>query len=106
MNRPVNSQTMKSTLAFISRPVKGVHVKGLNPNIFLFFFFHELDMQRVINEGLWTFDRQLLHTKILHARHGSSISENSSSRLLGLDFLPTMRVHGGEGGERFSRELY
>ena len=37
-------------------------LKYLNPNLFLFCFFHELDMQRVINGGLWTFDRHLILT--------------------------------------------
>ena len=34
-------------------------------NLFLFYFFHKLDMQRVINGGSWTFDRYLLLTRVV-----------------------------------------
>lgn len=56
----VNSQAMMNTLASMWRPVKGVHIRELGHNLFLFQFFHELDVQRVVGGGLWMFDRQLL----------------------------------------------
>ena len=64
-DRPVNSQVMKSTLASIWRSMKGVFIKDLNPDLFLFHFFHGINMQRVITRGPWTFDRHLLITKPL-----------------------------------------
>ena len=47
---------MKNTLSSIWRPVKGMYVKVLTPNLFQFHFFHELDLQRVdvIRGGPWT----------------------------------------------------
>lgn len=36
------------------------------PNIFLFKFFHDLDMQRVLNDGPWTFNQQVLLIKKLN----------------------------------------
>lgn len=35
-------------------------------NMFLFRFFHELDMQRVLNNGPWTFNQQVLLIKKLN----------------------------------------
>ena len=32
-------------------PIKGICIKELNPNLFLFQFFHELDLKRVISSG-------------------------------------------------------
>ena len=61
-NRPVNLMAMKNTLASIWRPVKGVCIRDIHPSLFLFQFFHELDMDRVIKGGLWTFNQHLLIT--------------------------------------------
>ncbi|KAK6141663.1 hypothetical protein DH2020_024605 [Rehmannia glutinosa] len=63
--RQVNFMAMKNTLASIWRPVKGVIIKELGPNLFLFQFFHELDILRVQTNGPWTFDNLLLITKRL-----------------------------------------
>lgn len=47
-NMKVNFMAMQDTLAGIWRPVKGVCMEESNvPNLFLFKFFHDLDMQRV-----------------------------------------------------------
>lgn len=35
------------------------------PNLFLFKFFHELDLQRVLDDGPWTFNNQALVVKKL-----------------------------------------
>ncbi|KAK6143873.1 hypothetical protein DH2020_024221 [Rehmannia glutinosa] len=64
-DRIVNFQAMKNTLASIWRPVKGVSIKDLGPNLFLFQFFHELDISRVQSNGPWTFDNLLLIIKKL-----------------------------------------
>ncbi|KAK6156010.1 hypothetical protein DH2020_010258 [Rehmannia glutinosa] len=56
---------MKNTIASIWRPVKGVFIKELGPNLFLFQFFHEVDISRVQSNGPWTFDNALLLTKRL-----------------------------------------
>ncbi|XVF66915.1 hypothetical protein PTKIN_Ptkin10aG0078000 [Pterospermum kingtungense] len=53
--KPINFNAMRSRLAEIWRPVKGIHIKDLHPNLFLFLFFHSRDLQRVIDGGLWFF---------------------------------------------------
>ncbi|XWS66198.1 hypothetical protein CRYUN_Cryun05aG0179300 [Craigia yunnanensis] len=56
---------MKNTLASIWRLVKGVCIRDINPALFLFQFFHELDIERVIKGGPWTFNQHLLITSRL-----------------------------------------
>ncbi|XWS52451.1 hypothetical protein CRYUN_Cryun11dG0071500 [Craigia yunnanensis] len=51
---------IKNTLAYIWRPMKGVCIKNLSPSLFLFQFFHEMDVERVIKGGPWTFNQHLL----------------------------------------------
>lgn len=65
-NRKVNFVAMHDTLSSIWRPVKGVFIDATSfPNMFLFKFFHELDVQRVLNDGPWTFNQQVLLLKKL-----------------------------------------
>lgn len=65
-NRKLNFLAMKDTLSSIWKPVKGVYIEETNyPNLFIFKFFHPLDMQRVLDDGPWTFNQQvLLHKKL------------------------------------------
>ncbi|XVF36543.1 hypothetical protein REPUB_Repub19eG0066800 [Reevesia pubescens] len=56
---------MKNTLAYIWRRVKGVYIKDLSPSLFLFQFFHKLDVERVIKGGPWTFNQNLLFMRQL-----------------------------------------
>ncbi|KAJ8758855.1 hypothetical protein K2173_002634 [Erythroxylum novogranatense] len=63
--KPIHAQSMKDTLASLWRPVMGVYIKEIDPNRFIFQFFHERDMQRVLEDGPWTFDNQLLLLKQL-----------------------------------------
>ncbi|KAK6149692.1 hypothetical protein DH2020_017217 [Rehmannia glutinosa] len=64
-DRQVNFTAMRNTMASVWRPVKGVFIKELGPNLFLFQFFHELDLSRVLSNGPWTFDNLLLIIKRL-----------------------------------------
>ena len=64
-NRPINFVAMKNTLASIWRSVKGVYVKDLSPSLFLFQFFHEMDVERVLKGGPWTFNQHFLIIKRL-----------------------------------------
>lgn len=62
--RKFNFVAMQDTLAAIWRPVKGVYMEEtVMPNLFVFKFFHELDMQRVLDDGPWTFNNQALMVK-------------------------------------------
>ena len=47
----INVSVMQNTLAFLWRPVKGVTIKEIQPALFLFQFYHELDTLKVINKG-------------------------------------------------------
>ncbi|EEF50082.1 conserved hypothetical protein [Ricinus communis] len=62
-DRNVNFLAMKHRLTSLWRPGKGVCIKELNPQRFLFQFFHVIDMQCVLDRGPWTFDGHLL---VLH----------------------------------------
>lgn len=65
-NRKVNFGAMQETLSAIWRPVKGVFMEETTyPNLFIFKFFHELDMKMVLNDGPWTFNQQVLLLKKL-----------------------------------------
>ncbi|XP_074378358.1 uncharacterized protein LOC141719893 [Apium graveolens] len=44
-------------MATLWKPGKGVYIKSLEPNRFLFQFYHEVDISRVIEGSPWTFDR-------------------------------------------------
>ncbi|XP_060963951.1 uncharacterized protein LOC133033270 [Cannabis sativa] len=48
----------ENMMAFLWQPGMGMYVKELNPNLFLFQFYHEVDIQRVIDGSPWTYDRK------------------------------------------------
>ncbi|XP_030479412.2 uncharacterized protein LOC115696660 [Cannabis sativa] len=55
--RTIDFQAMQHKMASLWRPVRGLFVKELDPNRFLFQFYHEMDIERVIEGSPWTFDR-------------------------------------------------
>ncbi|KAM6599952.1 hypothetical protein CsatA_019561 [Cannabis sativa] len=57
--RSVDFDAMRHTLAGLWKPGKGLFVKELGPNLYLFQFYHEIDIKRVINGSPWTFNRLL-----------------------------------------------
>ncbi|MBA0845287.1 hypothetical protein Goarm_022928, partial [Gossypium armourianum] len=59
----IHYPAMKSTLANLWHPVKGVQIRDLGEKRYLFKFFHVIDMERVIKGSPWTFNNHLL---ILH----------------------------------------
>lgn len=80
MPRKVNFQAMQDTLASIWRPVKGVFMEETNlPNLFMFKFFHELDVQRVLDDGPWTFNNQAFMVKRLEV--GERLSDINLNEL-------------------------
>uniref|UniRef100_A0A803QBJ2 DUF4283 domain-containing protein n=1 Tax=Cannabis sativa TaxID=3483 RepID=A0A803QBJ2_CANSA len=44
-------------MASLFQPVKGMYVKELEHNHYIFQFYHELDLKCVINGSLWTFNK-------------------------------------------------
>lgn len=59
-NRPVKFLFLKDTMATIWQPVMGMNAKELQPKLYLFRFFHERDISRIINDGPWTYEQSLL----------------------------------------------
>ena len=60
MDKGGNFIAMKNTMASLWRPGRGVCIKNLSPTLFLFQFFHEIDVRRVLESCPWTFDQHIL----------------------------------------------
>uniref|UniRef100_A0A803PEE1 Reverse transcriptase domain-containing protein n=1 Tax=Cannabis sativa TaxID=3483 RepID=A0A803PEE1_CANSA len=56
-DRSLDFMAMQHKMASLWRPGRGLSVKELDPNLYLFQFFHEFDVERVIEGSPWTFDR-------------------------------------------------
>lgn len=54
---PIDFQAMQHKMASLWRPGRGLYVKPLEGNRFIFQFYHEIDIQRVIEGSPWTFGR-------------------------------------------------
>lgn len=54
---PIDFQAMQHKMASLWKPGRGVYVKALEPNRFVFQFYHKVDIRRVIEGSLWTFGR-------------------------------------------------
>lgn len=52
----VDFTAMKHTLASLWRPEKGVYMKEIDVNLYIFQFYHELDIKRFISGSPWTFN--------------------------------------------------
>ncbi|MBA0659641.1 hypothetical protein Goklo_011754 [Gossypium klotzschianum] len=59
----VHFQEMRSTLASVWHPIGGVSISDLGKERYLFRFYYEVDVERVIKNGPWNFNSHLL---ILH----------------------------------------
>ncbi|GKV52195.1 hypothetical protein SLEP1_g58784 [Rubroshorea leprosula] len=67
IRRRYNLEALENTLASVWWPIKGMHMRILGENLFAFYFFHPVDMQRVLAKGPWHF---VNHTMILKEAHG------------------------------------
>lgn len=56
----VDFQAMQQTLAVLWRPGKGVHIREIDVNLYMFQFYHELNIKRVIMGSPWSFNRKAL----------------------------------------------
>ena len=63
MDEVINFAAMKHTMASLWRPGNGVCIRDLSPTLFLFQFFHEIDVKRMLESGPWTFDQHILLVK-------------------------------------------
>uniref|UniRef100_A0A2C9VPR0 CCHC-type domain-containing protein n=1 Tax=Manihot esculenta TaxID=3983 RepID=A0A2C9VPR0_MANES len=76
-HRKINFGAMRNTLSNLWRPRMGVFMQELGPKLYMFQFFHEIDLSRVIQDyldsvrivdgGPWTFNNSLLVTHHLQA---------------------------------------
>lgn len=56
----VDFAAMQHSLAALWKPGKGVYMKELDANLFLFQFYHEVDVKRVMDGCPWSFNRKAL----------------------------------------------
>ncbi|XP_073035368.1 uncharacterized protein [Primulina eburnea] len=59
-NRLVNFGAMKNRMADIWQPVKGITIKEIDGQRYLFQLYHVMDMERIMDGGPWSFDNHLL----------------------------------------------
>ena len=55
--KSLNFVSMKNVLALVWRPVCGMCMKELQKNLYLFQFFHQRDVDRVLKKGSWSFEQ-------------------------------------------------
>ncbi|MFQ6620274.1 hypothetical protein Gotur_000999, partial [Gossypium turneri] len=56
----IHFPVMRSTMANLWHPVCGVQIRNLGDKRYLFKFFHNMDMERVLKGLPWTFNNHLL----------------------------------------------
>ncbi|KAL2925745.1 Copper homeostasis protein cutC-like protein, partial [Bienertia sinuspersici] len=59
-NSSFNIEAMKSVLRSSWKPIKGLAVREIDHNLFIFQFFYASDRARVIDQSPWSFDNHLL----------------------------------------------
>ncbi|MCH81632.1 DUF4283 domain protein [Trifolium medium] len=62
-NRPIRVKTMMSKMGEIWQPGRGMDIEEAYPGLFIFKFFHQIDVQHVLKQGPWSFDN---HTLVLN----------------------------------------
>lgn len=77
--RSLDFEAMKHQMASLWRLEKGVYIKKLGENLYLFQLYQEVDVQRIIERSPWTFDMIPLIFKLLQ--------EGESQRMVTLNSL-------------------
>lgn len=54
-NHNINFMAFKQTMASVWHPVKRMIAKELGNNCYLIQFFHQMDLDRIMKHGPWTF---------------------------------------------------
>lgn len=75
----VEFEAMQHTLALLWKPGRGVYMKELESNLYLFQFYHELDVKRVMEGCPWSFNRRALVM--------SRMKEGQTPRSVDLNFM-------------------
>lgn len=65
-DRLIDFEKMQDSLASLWKPSRGVYIRKFEPNLFLFQFYHEVDITRVIEGSPWTYDRMQLVFELLN----------------------------------------
>ncbi|KAF4383412.1 hypothetical protein G4B88_023986 [Cannabis sativa] len=69
----------QNIMADLWKPGKGIFIKRLEQNRFLFQFYHEIDIQRVLDGSPWTYDRkQLLIERLKPGKEGATPARQSA----------------------------
>ncbi|XP_019166538.1 PREDICTED: uncharacterized protein LOC109162273 [Ipomoea nil] len=59
-NRPVKFSFFQDTMAAVWQPAMGLTMRQLQPQRFLIRFYHETDLNRIIEGGPWAYEQNLL----------------------------------------------
>ena len=62
-DRGINYNSMQNRMADLWRLWKGITIKDIGDSLFLFLFYHIVDLRRILEGRPWSFDNHLL---ILH----------------------------------------
>lgn len=62
-DRPIKFNVMRDTMAAVWRPGKGMKATEIAANLFIFQFFHEVDIKHILEDGQWAFEQNLLVLK-------------------------------------------
>lgn len=74
----IDFQAMQYKMASLWRPGRGMYVKELERNIYLFQFYHEVDITRVIEGSPWTFGRfQLVFERLKEGDNPRTVAINN-----------------------------
>lgn len=57
---------MRDRMAGVWRPLGGLTIKEVEASLFIFHFYHQVDIQRVLKGGPWSFDKHLLILSTMH----------------------------------------
>lgn len=79
-DQPINFNLMRSRMAGIWRPGKGVFIKDIGQGRYIFQFFHAIDLKRIVDGGPWSFNNIPL---ILH-----QLKKGEFPLRVPLDWLP------------------
>ncbi|XVF47801.1 hypothetical protein PTKIN_Ptkin03bG0140100 [Pterospermum kingtungense] len=71
-DRAINFNVMRNRMAALWRPGKWVCIKDIGGSLFLFQFYHVVNLKRVVEGGLWSFDNHML---ILHQLKSGDVLE-------------------------------
>ncbi|CAH9147394.1 unnamed protein product [Cuscuta epithymum] len=64
-NKMVRFSALRELMVSLWMPVKGVSIKEIDEKRYMFTFYHPLDMKRVLEDGPWIFEQNLLVLRAL-----------------------------------------